>query len=481
MEETLEIGNKAVSYAQRLGADEAEIFLYIENRTSVKFVGGIFASRDKAVKGIKGTITRMAESLIKKKGLPMITSGVRAGVGVRAIINKAIGFSSVSSINEEKVLEAVKEAVKIAKIRPPDPNWASLPEPKKSAIEGGVFDKRVRDLKIEEILDLCVDCCTTVGDFDKRVTQVMATISTASVHFGVVNTCGVEVDDAGTFFTVDVSAKAKSGNEEVSGGDFLISRRFIKDLQPIAIGASKRTIECLGKKPLPEKYIGPVVFENISWNQLLSTIFAAGISALNVQENRSLYRGKIGKEVAKKEVSIMDDGTLPEGFGTTKIDDEGVPRQKTKVIDKGILHSFIYDNYTARREKRESTGNASRQRFFGRAAYANQPMIRPSNLMLMPNKGDLEKLVSELKEGILVKGILIGVHTANVVTGDFSVTANNAFKIENGGIAYPLKPCTVAGNFYQALNSIITIGNDLKSFGNTVCPSVTVEKSVVST
>jgi len=487
MEKLLEVGNKAAKHAQKLGADEAEIYLYMENQVSVKFVGGIFASRGGAVKGIKGAFLRIAEPWIKKKGLPIITSGIKAGVGIRAIIKKAIGFSSVSSIEEKRVLEAVEEAIKIAKVRPPDPNWVSLPEPKKPLGQGGIFDKRTSDLDVAEILDLCVDGCTTAGDFDKRITQAMAAISATSVSFGIVNTRGVEASDKGTFFISSLGTKAKFRDEEVSSGDFFISRTFTDDLRSIAHSASERTIECFGKKPLPEKYVGPVLFENMSWNQLFTAIFTSGISASNVQENRSVYKGKIGKHVAKENISVVDDGTLRDGFGTGKIDDEGVPKQKTPIIEKGVLHNFLYDNYSAKREKSESTGNASRQTFFGAAAYASQPTIMPSNLMFTPGKGDLEELIGEIKDGVLVKGSLIGALHSNRVTGDFSVTADNAFKIEHGGVAYPLKACTVAGNLYDALNSLVTAGEDLKSlpmpiyFANVMCPSVVIDKIVVST
>jgi PmbA protein len=478
--ELLEIGNKAINQAQKIGADEAEVFLYIENQTLVQFVSGIFASRSGAVKGLKGTFVRIAEPWIKKKGLPKITSGIKAGVGVRAVVKKAVGFSSVSSIEEKRVLEAVEEATKIAKIRPPDPNWISLPEDKKPLGEGGVFDERILELDVAKLLELCVDGCVTVGDFDKRINQAMGMISTASVSGGIVNTNGIEVFDKGTAFTAYFSAKAKSGGEEVSSGEFVVSRSYTEDLQPIAVSASKRTIESLGKKALPQKYAGPVVFENVSWNELFSVIFTSGISALNVQENRSVYKGKIGNQVANEVVSVVDDGTLPEGFGTSKIDDEGVPRQKTPIIEKGMLTNILYDNYTAKREKRESTGNASRQ---GRitAAYANQPTIRPSNLVLLPNEGSLEDLIRELKDGVLIRGSLTGALHSNVITGDFSVSADNAFKIENGEVAFPLKACAVAGNLYETLNHVMAIGNDSKSFGNFVCPSLIVDKIVVST
>lgn len=478
--ELLEIGKKAVKHAQESGADEAEAFLYMENQTTVQFVGGIFASRGGAVKGLKGAFARIAEPWIKKKGLPQIKSGMKAGVGIRSVVNKAIGFSSVSSVEDKKALEAAEEATKIAKIRPPDPNWVSLPEAKKPGGEGGIFDKRLSELEIEQLLESCTSCCVAIGDFDKRIVQAMAMMVATSASFTAVNTNGVEAFDKGTTFTAYFGAKARSGVEEVSSGEEFISRSYSEDLHPLAINASRRTIESLGKKPLPQKYAGPVVFENTSWNELFSVIFPSAISALNVQENRSVYKGKIGSHVAEEVVSIVDDGTLPGGFATTKIDDEGVPRQKTPVIEKGVLSNILYDNYTAKRESRESSGNASRQ---GRATspYANQPMIRPSNLVLLAGTGTLDVLLREMRDGVLVKGSLTGALHSNVITGDFSVSANNAFKIENGEVAYPLKPSTVAGNLYEALNTVIAIGNDSRSFGNIICPSLIVDKVVVST
>lgn len=481
MDTLLSIGEKAVKHAEKLGMDEAEIFLYRENFTSVKFIGGIFASRGKAVKGLKGILVRIAEPWIKKKGMPIVTSGIRAGVGVRAVIKKAIGFSSVSSLEEEKVLDAVEEAVKIAKVRPPDPNWKSLAEPEKPKGKGGIFDKKIESLDAEELLGLCADCCVAAGDYDKRITQAMIAINAAAISFGIVNTRGIEASDNGTLFTAFMGVKAKSGDEEVSSEDLLFSRSYTENLQPMAVNVSKRAIECLGKRALPEKHIGPVVFENISWSQLFTAIFTYGISALNVQENRSALKGKVGKKIASEMISVIDDGELPDGIGTFRIDDEGVPKQKTLIVEKGVLKGFLYDNYSAKREKRKSTGNASRQRLYGTPAYANQPSISPSNLILMPGRGELDDLISEVEDGVLVKGSLIGAFHSNVVTGDFSVTAEKAFKIENGEIAYPLKACTVAGNLYEALNSVIAIGSDSKYFMNSICPSIVVDKVVVST
>jgi PmbA protein len=481
MEEHLrDIGNKAVDHAKKLGAEEAETYLYMENHTSVKFIGGIFASRSNAVKGFQGTIARIGEPWIKKKGIPIIRSGTKAGVGIRAIANKAIGFSSVSSLEENKVLEAVEEAVKIAKIRPPDPNWVSLPNPRTPSEKGGIFDKRVAELGADRILEMSANCCVVAGDFDKRIVQAMSMIEAGSMEFGVVNSKDTEVFDKGTLFTIYIGTKGKFRGEEVSGADFLLSRSLNENVAPIAESASRKTVECFGKRPLSEKHVGTVVFDNESWSQLFSVIFTAGVSGYNVQENRSVLKGKISQQVAKENVSILDDGTLPEGIGTTKMDDEGVPRQKTSIVEKGTLTSFLYDNYAAKRESRESTGNASRRRD-PTAPYSNQPLIRPSNLILEPGSSSLEGIISEVKNGVLVKGSLIGAGHSNIVTGDFSVTGDNAFKIENGAVAYPLKACTLAGNLYQALSSVVAVGNDPRTFGTVINPSIAIDEIVAST
>jgi len=478
--ELIDIGNKAVKHAQALGADEAEAFVCMENQTIVQFIGGIFASRSGTVKGLKGTFARIAEPWIKKKGLPMINSGMKAGVGIRSVVNKAVGFSSVSSVEEKKALEAAEEATKIAKIRPLDPNWSSLPDARAPTGEGGIYDKRILGLEIETLLESCSGCCIAIGDFDKRIVQAMAMITATSACFATLNSNGVEASDRRTEIAGFFGVKAKSGAEEVSSGEEFASRSYIEDFHSIATSASKRTIECLGKKPLPQKYVGAVLFENVSWNELFSVIFPSGISALNVQENRSVYKGRTGSQVASEVVSIVDDGTLPNGFGTAKIDHEGVPRQRTPIIEKGILSSILYDNYTAKRESRESTGNASRG---GGAApaYANQPTIRPSNLVLLPGASGFDDLMRQMGNGVLVKGSLTGALHSNVITGDFSVNASNAFKVENGQVAYPLKPCTIAGNLYEALNSVTAIGSDTRSFRTVLCPSLIVDKVVVST
>jgi PmbA protein len=483
IDKLLDIGNKIVKQAEKLGAEESEAYLYVENLTFVQYIGGIVATRGGTFKGAKASFYRLLEPWIKRKGIPVMKTGVKAGVGVRTVINKSVGFASVSSTEEQNTLKAVEEAINIAKIRPPDPNWRSLPDPKKPNGNSGVFDQKIVDADPAQLLSSSAECCISAADFDKRISQAMGLIQTAVIYNGIVNSRGIEVGDKGTAFAGGCGTKAKVGAEEVSSDESLFSRRSVEDLNEIGTSASRRTIECLGGKRLEEKLSSPVVFENNTFGELFGLMLSSSASALNVQEERSRYKGKIGELVADEDITIIDDGTLPEGFHTSLADDEGTPRQRTQVIEKGTLKSFLYDNYSAKREGRESTGNGSRRVWLGAAPFAVQPRVSPSNLVLESRKGSLQDLVAEVQDGILVKGSMMGVLHSNFVTGDFSVTATNAFRIKNGQIAYPLKPCSVGGNFYESLKSITAIGSDMECcgfIGNVICPSIIVGKLMVS-
>lgn len=483
IDKLLDIGNKIVKHAEKLGADESEAYLYVENLTFVQYIGGIVATRGGTSKGVKASFFRLLEPWIKRKGIPIMKTGVKAGVGIRTVINKSIGFTSVSSIEEKDTLKAVEEAIHIAKIRPPDPNWKSLPDPKKPVAQSGIFDQKIAEADPTQVLSLSAESCISAADVDKRISQVLTMIQTAAFHGAIVNSRGIEVGDKGTVFAGGCGAKAKVGSEEVSGDESFFSRRFVEDLREVGTSASRRTIECLGGTQLEEKLSAPVVFENVSFGELFELMLSSSLSALNVQEERSRLKGKIDELIAKESVTIVDDGTLPEGLHTTLADDEGVPRQRTCVVEKGILKSFLYDNYSAKREGCESTGNASRRVWFGPAPFAVQPRVTLSNLVLESRKGSLQDLIAEVQDGTLVKGSMMGVLHSNLVTGDFSVTATNAFRIKNGQVAYPLKPCSVGGNFYESLKSITAIGNDSKCcgfIGRVICPSTVVDKLTVS-
>ncbi len=147
-----------------------------------------------------------------------------------------------------------------------------------------------------------------------------------------------------------------------------------------------------------------------------------------MQRGQSAFKDKIGTQVASENLTIYDDGLMPSGMRSWSFDAEGVPQQKTPIIEKGILRSFIYDNYSARKEGKESTGNALR------GGYLSTPNIGPTNFHIMPSNKTCETLLAEVDDGLIVY-YLQGAHSSNPMSGEFSVVATPAWQIRDGKIA----------------------------------------------
>jgi PmbA protein len=146
-------------------------------------------------------------------------------------------------------------------------------------------------------------------------------------------------------------------------------------------------------------------------------------------------------------------------------DDEGVPSRATTVVDDGVLKTFLYDTYTAGKEKRESTGNAIR------GSYSSPPMVGPRNVRFEYPRSDV---LRETDKGLFVNSI-IGAHTANPITGDFSVECRNAFVIENGALTQPIKSMMISGNIFDLLKKVDGMGRDDKAVGSVISPTVRVK------
>jgi PmbA protein len=197
-------------------------------------------------------------------------------------------------------------------------------------------------------------------------------------------------------------------------------------------------------------------------------IMASGFSAENVQKKKSLFIGKLGQEVISPLITVYDDGLLEGGLGTAPSDDECVPTKKKTIIDKGRLSLFLYNTYSANKDGTLSTGNGMRGGFKG------VPMVGVTNLYVDPGPYPLNELISATGKGLYVTEVM-GIHTANPISGDFSVGATG-FWIENGIKAYPVREVTIAGNIIDLMSNIDAVGSDLRFTGRINCPSLRVRE-----
>jgi PmbA protein len=210
--------------------------------------------------------------------------------------------------------------------------------------------------------------------------------------------------------------------------------------------------------------LDPLVAESI-----VDNIFEA-VNGDAIYRQSSFLVNKLGEKVAASNITVVDDGTMPGGFGTEPFDGEGVPTRRTMVIEKGVLKSYLLNTYTAKKLGMKTTGNAAR-------GLAGTPGIGSGNFYLQKGDRTPQQIIGDIKQGLYVFQFLgFGVNT---VTGDFSRGVSGLW-IENGELTYPVEEVTVAGNLKDMLNNISEIGNDLEFRGSTACPTLRIDGMTIA-
>lgn len=426
---------KLVDLALRLGASDAEVYAS----------GGKVIT----VETEHGELGHAEESLSE-------------GAGIRVIVNGAEGYSS--SNDPGKFEDAVKAAIVCARARPKDPALKGLPGQAKYPAVSGIFDKKVADLGLDQCVDLAAGMIRAAKE-DKGTSVTAAKFSSIVSDTVIANSNGVLVEDKETVVIGYVDVIIKEGDNVSTAYDYDASRSLSLDLETVGRKASKLARDSLGSVHVEER-VGDVLFGPFAFSDILESTLLSSVSSENVQKGRSGLAGRIGQKIAADGLSIIDDGLLVGGLGTSKSDDEGVASQSTAIVKDGVLASFLYDSYTAGKENRESTGNAVR------GSYSMPPKVGPRNVRLEFPRSDVLK---ETAKGIYVNSI-IGAHTANPITGDFSVECRNAFTVENGALGKPVKSLMMSGNVFDLLKKIDGVGKDDRAVGVVISPTVRVKE-----
>ena len=386
---------------------------------------------------------------------------------IKVVIGKKIGIASVTSLEEKQIEETIDKAIKVAKIIPEDKNFIKLADPIKRNSKDGILSDEILQLGSSDLVKMVIDATTESKNTDSRIISSTGMANKTYNVFSVANSNGINEasEGAGYYIAVAVNAKADVGTS--SGYEFLVSRKKVEDITGLGEKAAKRALEFVSPQKLEGAIKYPIVFENLVFSDLLSVMMEYTLSARHVMYKESYYTDKLEQEVASKKFTLIDDGQLPEGLSTTKIDREGVPRQKTVVIDKGKLVSFLTDSYSAYKLNLPLTGNSS-----GNA-------VSPTNLRIEGGNKKLQDLIESFDKCVVIKTNLLGVGHSNSQTGDFSILATNPM-LWSGKELKPIKPVTLAGNFYKILHNVIEVGNDYRLFSDGYLPSIAIEGITIS-
>jgi PmbA protein len=300
-----------------------------------------------------------------------------------------------------------------------------------------------------------------------------------------VNSLGVECESISTLAFAEAETTAKEKGEMALSFEFKAARN-LKEIDPQKIGktSAEYTLKSLHGKKIETAKL-PVVLDSIAASSIFLMGIMPGVNAENVQYKRSYLSDRLGEKIGADIFTVVDDGTFPEGVGSLRFDAEGTPAQKTEIITKGVLQSYIYDAYTAGKEDRESTGNALRivpGNMFQN--YRGLPTIGATNLVIAPGRGTVNDLISDVKNGIFLRTTW---DRPNIATGDFSGLISEGYKIEDGEAAYAIRQTNIGVNMIDFFNRIEVVGADARHFQLpsrgpycVIAPSLMIEEAMIS-
>jgi len=441
-EEVISLAEFAVKSALKKGAMEAEAFAY---------------------EGLTATVAIERGQISKSSRI------IDRGLGVRVVVDKAVGFAYTNILTDKTAIEEiVLKAIKSAKASKPDRDWQGFPSKKRYPTVKNVFDPTICEISSEDLVEVASTMLNACEKTDKRVFPVEGGVGASYLSRAIANSNSIIGFDCGTIIECSLATVAQeSGEVTPVCFEFNAERLYRIDPEWVGIEAAKQAASALKAKRVETKSM-KTVFAHFALQQLLYYTLMDAVKADYVQRNQSALQGKIGEKVASEIVTIYDDGLFEGGLRTWKFDGEGVPQQKTPIIENGVLQGYIYDNYTAKREGKESTGNAFR------AGYLSTPRIEATNFRLTSGKKSPEELIGEIDEGLLVYSVQ-GAHSSNPASGEFSVVATPAWKIEGGRIAHAVKGAMLAGNIFDVLKNISALTNNERKIGQLVAPWVLVE------
>jgi PmbA protein len=390
-------------------------------------------------------------------------------IGVRVFNGKRAASTHSSDFTASGLDRMLKSAIELAKITSEDP-FSGIPEPSQLGSLSGdldLFSSDVYSLPGEERIAYARRAEKAALDFDSRIKNSEGgSFDAATGHKILANSNGF----VGEFRRSYCSVAAIPIAQDEKGGMqrdywFSVARSLDRLESPEHVGkiAAQRTLRRLGARKVKTQEV-PIIFDPLVANSILGHIFE-GVNGDSVYRGASFLAGKLGEKIAASQVTVIDDGTMVGGFGTSPFDGEGIPTRRTVVIENGVLKSYVLNTYTAKKLGLQTTANASR-------GLAGTPGIGPGNYFLQPGPRTPQQLIGDVKEGLYVTEFLgMGV---NLVTGDYSRGASGIW-ISGGELTYPVEEITVAGNLKDMFLNISEIANDLEFRGSVASPTIRID------
>ena len=313
---------------------------------------------------------------------------------------------------------------------------------------------------------LLKEACAAASGYDKAIVQVTGALLDVDHRIMIATSEGLWAQDRQIRTRMMVNAVAEVNGETQTGGCRPGARRgmeLFETVNPREVGlhAARQAVTMAGAGYCPAGVM-PVAIGNGFGGVIFHEACGHSLEATGVAYGNSQFCGKLGQKIAHEKVTAIDDGTIPNDWGSINIDDEGTPAQRNVLIENGVLKSYMIDKFNGRRMGMAPTGNARRQSF----SYV--PTSRMTNTFIAPGSDKNEDIISSIEYGLYAKEM--GGGSVNPVTGEFNFAVNEGYLIRNGKVCEPVRGASLVGKGSEVIQKIDMVGSDL-ACGQGMCGS----------
>lgn len=397
---------------------------------------------------------KMISLVIEDSRLEKIISGTEAGAGIRLLLKGKTSYAYSNDLSPRALLQSASDASKMASDAPAKPP-TSL-SARNPSVQFSIRSMP-ESIPLEKKIALVRNAEKIARSIDQRIRQVTVIYRDSVQDVQTATSDGFIADDKRVYTLLMVQVIASSNGIVQTGyeavGGFTGFELFDKEnIDALSSKAAQRAIMMLTARKAPAGRM-PVVISSLAGGTMIHEAIGHGLEADLAQQGLSVFSGKLGQQIASELVTVIDDATLTGRRGSFRFDDEGTPSQRTVLVEKGILKSFMYDKLTAMKDNVQSTGNGRRE------SYESRPIPRMTNTFIAPAADDPEYIIRSVDRGLLV--VKMGGGQVNTVTGDFVFDVQEGYLIKGGKKDELVRGATLAGNGPEVLKAIDMVGSDL--------------------
>jgi len=407
---------------------------------------------------------------VERGAIDVIKNSQDRLLAVRILKGHSLGFAYCTDFSPSSLDMLVDQVMNSASSIDEDPHY-HFPPSRKGATPV-TTDERMSSVPLTEKFKRCQEMERAAFQTDSRIRAARQfSYSEAVTDVYLVNSHGLEVSYGKTACSTFAMVVAQDASDAQMAWEMDIQTSYDRlKWAEVGQGAAQKAISLLGARPISTRR-APVIFSPPVGISIMGA-FSPAFFADAVQKGRSLMAGRLGAIVASPAVSLVDNGLLAGGLATAPYDGEGVPMQRTVIVDKGRLATYLYDSYTAHKDGVTSTGNGVRP------GSKSQPQVGSTNLYIEKGACTEDELLADIREGFYVTDIM-GAHTINPISGDYSLGATGHW-IKGGQRAYPVRGVTISGNMLDVLKNISRCADNLRFYGPFGTPTMLVSEMIIA-